>query len=628
MIYGLLRNIFYSIMKRVGSRREGGPRRFFILFIYKIVFDTGREHIMPASYGLSAVPPLRRRRRRRPVLKWFLFFVFICCVLAGGYLYWQWYWPNSTIVEPSMKGLEKPIYYKGKLYEVSASGEKESLKLPLSFMQEVVDPDIRYEKESQSVILTTKDKVVRLKTNELTAVVNEKPFELKFTVDQQDDTVLIPMEPLLDLYRLQIKESEETGVVTIHKEGDTIRWGTVSGQPGEKAKAIRSEPTIKAPKFRDLDPGESVMIWSALEEWYEVQLSNGWVGFMKKEHVVPGQEEVIPVEPEKPGFVPKPLDGGKINLTWQQVYNRNPDTSQIGPMPGLNVISPQWFHLENEEGLLKNMADASFVQWAHSQNYQVWALVTNSFDPKRTSEALSTYDRRMNMIKQLVTFGKMYQLQGINIDFENVYLKDKENMVQFVREAVPLLHEQGLVVSIDVTVKGGSETYSLFMDREAIGPLVDYMMVMTYDEHWASSPKAGSVASLPWVEKGIVRIMEEDGVPPSKLVLGVPYYTRIWTEEIKDGKTEVSSKAVSMEKIQDLIKEKQLTPAFDEKTGQNYVEYTEDGKKIKIWIEDATSMRSRAELVNKYNLAGIASWSRGFETPDIWEVIKETLAQP
>jgi spore germination protein YaaH len=230
------------------------------------------------------------------------------------------------------------------------------------------------------------------------------------------------------------------------------------------------------------------------------------------------------------------------------------------------------------------------------------------------------------MIKQLLAFAKLYRLQGINIDFENVYLKDKANLTQFVREMVPLMHEQGLVVSIDVTVKSTSENWSMFYDRRSLAETVDYMMVMTYDEHWASSPKAGSVASLPWVERSIVQIMKEDGVPASKLVLGVPYYTRIWTEQTKDGQTTVTSKAVSMETVNGIIKEKGLKPVFSSETGQNYVEYDDGpGKVSKIWIEDETSMKARIELVKKYDLAGVASWRRGFETSNIWNVISETL---
>ncbi|WJH37142.1 glycosyl hydrolase family 18 protein [Paenibacillus sp. CC-CFT747] len=301
------------------------------------------------------------------------------------------------------------------------------------------------------------------------------------------------------------------------------------------------------------------------------------------------------------------------------------DTTKIGPMPGLNVISPQWFHLLDGEGNLQNLADPAYLKWAHDRGYQVWALFSNGFEPKRTAEALSTYDRRMKMIKQLLAYAEMYSLQGINIDFENIYLKEKENLVQFVREMVPLLHEQNLVVSIDVAVKDGSEMYSRFMDRRAVGEVVDYMMVMTYDEHWATSPKAGSVASLPWVEKGIVQIIKEDAVPPSKLLLGMPFYTRVWTEQPKDGKTAVTSKAVSMEAVQKIIEEKKLTPAWDEEAGQNYVQYTEDDKTVKIWIEDAVSVKSRVDLAKKLDLAGVASWSRAFETPDIWTVIQETL---
>jgi spore germination protein YaaH len=325
-------------------------------------------------------------------------------------------------------------------------------------------------------------------------------------------------------------------------------------------------------------------------------------------------------EAKASAYVPwRPL-GGKINLTWQQVFTKNPDTSKLPPMPGLNVISPQWFHLMDGQGTLKNLADAKFVQWAHAQGLQIWALFSNSFERKQTTEALSTYDNRLNMIKQLISFAQIYQIDGINIDFENVALKDKANIVQFVRELSPFLHEQGLVVSIDVTVKDGSDVYSKFMDRRAVNNSVDYMMVMTYDEHWSTSPISGSVSSLPWVEKGIKQIIEEDAVPASKILMGIPFYSRIWTEEDK-----VTSKAVSMEAVQSLIKDKKLTPTYDAASGQNYVEYTEGKKKIKVWIEDAQSIKSRIDLAKKLDLAGVATWSRSFETPDIWSVIQTGL---
>ncbi len=228
------------------------------------------------------------------------------------------------------------------------------------------------------------------------------------------------------------------------------------------------------------------------------------------------------------------------------------------------------------------------------------------------------------MIKQLLAFTQMYSLDGINIDFENVYLKDKQNLVQFVREMTPLMHEQGLIVSIDVTPISSSETWSLFYDRKALVESVDYMMLMAYDEHWASSPKAGSVASLPWVEQSIVALLEED-IPPSKLILGIPFYTREWTEEVKDGKTNVSSRAVFMDRPQRIIKEKNLTPVFLQKPVKTISNTRKTASAKKIWIEDETSVKARIALVNKYHLAGVASWRRGFENPQAWNWIHSTL---
>lgn len=574
-------------------------------------------------------PETNRNLPRSRRSGWMLFLTviligFVLLLGGAGYAYWHYFWPNSSHQSPDFKGMSKPIFYEGRMLELPASGSKDQLKLPLAIIQNLVDPNIRYEEQSQSVIITTENKVVRLKTSQLTGLINEKPFTLRFPVEKIDGNVYLPIESLKEYYKIDIRESEDTGAVLLLQQGDVVQWGkvaSVSGKPN-KLREMRATASIKAPILADLKQGDAVMLLSDENDWYQVQLPSGYIGYMKKSEIALDHVETVPFKEKTQTKAPwKPL-GGKINLTWQQVFNKNPDTSKITPMPGLNVISPQWFHLADSEGNLKNAADLAFTKWAHTQGYQLWALFSNGFEPKQTSEALATYDKRIKMIKQLVSFAQMYQIDGINIDFENVYLKDKANVVQFVRELTPFLHEQGLVVSIDVTVKDGSENYSLFMDRKAVGEVVDYMMVMTYDEHWSTSPKAGSVASLPWVEKGIAQIMKEDNVPASKLILGVPLYSRVWTEA-KDGK--VTSKAVGMDAVQKIVKDQKLTPTLDSDSGQNYVQYKDGDNTIKIWIEDAESMKSRTELVKKYDLAGIASWSRTFETPDIWNVIKETL---
>lgn len=571
-------------------------------------------------------PPRQSRKRSRIALRLIGSFLLAAAVGLTSYYWFLMYYPNKEHVEMDYAGLKKPIFYRGSMLAEEASGENVSLKLPLSFIKEKADPSILYESASDSVIITTKDKVIRMKTNALTAMVNEKPFTLQVPTAKTGDHVYLPVEPIKTYYGLEVRESEETGVVLVHLQGETVQWGKAAvGSSKDQTVPMRKDSSIKSPIIADLQPGEQVMIWSDREEWYSVQRKNGETGYARKKDIALDYIETIPVQPAGASFIPWNPIGGKINMTWEHVTTRNPDTSKIAPMPGLNVISPTWFHLIDGEGNLKNLADPAYVKWAHSQNLQVWALFSNTFDPQITTEALATYDKRMKMIKQLLAFAQMYNLQGINIDFENVNLNDKANLTQFVREMTPLMHEQGLVVSMDVTTKSTSENWSMFYDRPALSAVVDYMMVMTYDEHWASSPVAGSVASLPWVERSIVQLMKEERVPASKLVLGVPFYTRIWTEQTKDGKREVSSRAVFMDTVVKLIQDKGLKPVFSQETGQYYVEYEEAGKVNKIWIEDETSMRARIELVKKYNLAGVASWRRGFETPNIWEAIKQTI---
>lgn len=531
--------------------------------------------------------------------------------------------PNRTHVEPDFHELTKPIFYEGNYYKSSAIGEKEGLKLPLDFVQKWIDPTIIYEKSSDSVIITTKDKVMRMKTTELSALMNEKPISLSFPVEKKEDTMYLPVEPLKQLYAFEIRESTKSGAILLFKQGDVIKWGN---HTGKKETQLRTEATIKAPIVATIAVNEQVMITGLEEDWYKVQLESGPIGFVRKSEITEDHDETIPLQEQSVStYVPwKPITG-KLNMTWEHVITKNPDTSKIDEMPGLQVISPTWFSVADSEGRISNLADASYVKWAHDRNYQVWALFSNGFDADRTTKVLANYDLRMKMIKQLLGFAQTYKLQGINIDFENVYLKDKENLVQFVREMTPFMHEQGLSVSIDVTPKSTNEMWSVFYDRPALAEVVDYMMLMAYDEYWATSPKSGSVSSLPWVERSVTALLTTDKIPPSKLVLGVPFYTRQWTEETKNGKLTATSKTLTMEAAQTIIKDKKLTPTFLADTGQNYVEYKDGSKLIRIWLEDEVSIKARLALVDKYNLAGVATWRRGFEKPAIWDVLKDNL---
>lgn len=568
----------------------------------------------------------RRQRHSRGKKRGGFFRRLIGLMIIAAAAYWIVFYvmPNRQHIDPDWKGLEKPIFVKGQLTGYSASGTGDSMLLPLPLLQEYVDSSIRYEEKTKSVILSTESELLYMQEDKTAASLNNQPLELRLAPEVQDDVTYLPADVLEDLYGFEIHEDTATGAVLLMNAGESVPLGKVKGEDGDKTVALRNEATIHAPIVADIPPGTIVSIWKEEnEDWLYVQLGSGYAGYVKTSDIIPDGQKTVEPKSYIPSRAERSWKGKPVNLYWEAVYERKPDPSKFGELPGVNVASPTWFSIIDGEGNVRSQADTAYVQWAHGRGIEVWGLLSNSFDPDMTTEALSTYEKRMNIIVQILQYSDLYNLDGINIDFENVYTKDGENVTQFMRELKPMAQAKNLIVSIDVTPKSNSEMWSAFLDRKALGEVVDYLIVMAYDEHWAASPIAGSVASLPWVERSISRIIEEDNVPPEKLILGVPLYTRIWTEAEVDGKTKVSSKAVSMNAVEKIIKEKKLTPTFDKTAGQNYVEYTEEGALRKIWIEDKVSLKARVELAQSFGLGGIASWNRSFSNASAWEALQE-----
>jgi len=313
----------------------------------------------------------------------------------------------------------------------------------------------------------------------------------------------------------------------------------------------------------------------------------------------------------------------KINLVWDVKASTQKLSTE--PLPkGLNVLSPTWFAVKQSNGLIVNKADKDYVDLAHSKGYKVWALITNSFDPDLTHELLHNEVAQEQVLNQLLFYAGYYELDGINLDFENIYESDKTAFTHFVEKISPPLGRQNLIVSLDVTVPSNVPNWSKCYDRVNLGKAVDYVMVMTYDEHWAKSPVSGSVASYGWVKEGIENTLLS--IPKEKLLLGLPFYTREWIETSDEtGRSSVRSRTLSMENEEKIVQNYHLTLEWLEKEGQYYTEYQQDGNRHRIWLEEDRSIGLKADLVDQYQLAGVASWRKGFEKNSIWTVLNHKL---
>lgn len=496
--------------------------------------------------------------------------------------------------------------------------EGDIIYFSFNFIKDYIDPDIFYDEKEKMLIITDKTKVLRYTVGEDKATVNHREFILDLPIKETKDGIYIPEDIVSGQYGLDINFWENTNAITV----DKLNSNYVIGQIIMEGAHIRTNFDIKSPIVLKDVPVETVLfVFEEYKDWYKVRTFDGIIGFMEKEYIkIDLMTNIFNTEKNTPM---DEKNKEKINLTWDYTYRKMENFQEANTIYGVNVLSPTWFEIVDENGSINDKGNKNYVREYKNLGYEIWPLITNNFDPDLTSKFLASSLTREQLIKKILLLYDEYGVHGINIDFENVYLKDRDLLTQFVRELYPVFKEKGMTVSIDVTPISASKNWSMCYDRKRLSETVDYIMLMAYDQHWASSPVAGSVAQYTWVEGSLRKVLEE--VPKEKLILGMPFYTRLWTVEETEAGEKVSSVALSMEEAKKFIDENSVVLEWDEESGQYYGEVLKDGKNYKIWVEDDESLRLKASLVNKYDLAGIATWRRGFEMEDIWPVLSQTI---
>lgn len=301
---------------------------------------------------------------------------------------------------------------------------------------------------------------------------------------------------------------------------------------------------------------------------------------------------------------------------------------------GTNIMSPSWFVLQSNGLKASPRISTDYVRTYRDKGYQVWPLVTNQFDPSFTASILGQSGSGLwaTYAQQLVQYALAYGFEGYNFDFENIHESHRDQLSHFVAYLSDYLHQYRIYTSIDVTGYSTSEYWSRVYDRPALSKSVDYVVHMAYDEVGHSSPTAGPVASYPWVRKQTEQMLGE--VPANKLVLGIPFYTRIWTESYGRAQSKTLTIADSRNYLKafedhvvwnDQLKGYTLTIPSQGLVKKDpripLILNHQSGTVQKIWFEDNKSLEEKLALVNELQLAGFAAWRKGFEDKDINDMI-------
>ena len=396
-------------------------------------------------------------------------------------------------------------------------------------------------------------------------------------------------------------------------------WDGLSTAVVTETTQVRYRGGPKSEILTEVQEGDTVVLLEDLTDWCQVSTEDGYVGYVQSGALEQNSETGLPHETDQRFLYQKISLDYKVVLGWHYVGSQEGNSTladMIDGATGMNTISPTWFSLADDQGTLVSYADRSYVDQAHGAGLQVWGLIGDvDGSTVDTGTVLANTEARANIIRQLMQIASDCGMDGINVDFEAIREEDVPQYLQFLKELCAAAHQQNLIVSTDNYVP----TYTRYYKRAEQAKTVDYLIIMGYDEHTASSEEAGSVASLPFVEQGIADTLAE--VPAAQVINAIPFYTRGWVETF--GSTVPESQALGMDEAAAFVAEHGIKTYWDASVGQNVGSAESGDVRYSIWLEDEQSIAEKLNLVSEYELAGVAAWRLGFERQSVWNVIAD-----
>ena len=548
-------------------------------------------------------------------------------LIAGGAFLVQRYMPTRERMDKAdyfgiLAENEVAVVLQDHLAEQRGILEGDSLYLNYEMVRDYLNSRFYWDEGNQQMLFTT-----ALETYEIP--VNSQEYTIDGVLQQYDKMVLFQKDGGLYVsidFLAQYTNMEYTLVQEEDSRHVLIRyqWGMQKTAEVRKSTVLRYLGGIKSPVLTEANKGDTVQVLEELENWSKVVTSDGYVGYISNRYLENIQETEVTREFQEPEYSSMRRDK-KIQLVWHQIDYQEANAyllEDISGITGVNVISPTWFSVTDNEGNISSLASEEYVQQAHDAGLEIWGLVSNFSADVNTATLLASTQARRKMVNYLVDEALRLGIEGINLDFEYIREECGYSYVQFVRELSIACRKNQLVFSIDVPVP---MDFNLHFNRKELGTVADYIIIMGYDEHYVGSETAGSVASIGFEENGIIGTLED--VPAEKIISGVPFYTRIWyTVTDAEGTTHVNSEAIGMDTVDRTLETYGVTPVWYEETAQYYAAWTtEDGVLCEIWMEEEESLARKARLVSRYGLGGIAAWVLGFERSSVWEVLSKNI---
>lgn len=538
---------------------------------------------------------------------------------------------NVVVGGEIVLGFTAPVFIGGQLY------------LPADILRNYVDRHIFWEANTNRLTITNVDEVLRFRPNEFYFTNNRQEVQLETPIREVWGMAFVSAEMIMRMYPVNIVYHEEYGLVYIDflRNEQLIYQVKTLSEEALEWEAARFGPSDQYPIMARLFEGDRVLFIEARQNFgeegesyfsgfYRVRLENGLVGYVKSSGLALVEE--IAGVPEVPQHRPLTRAFDRpINLAYHLLGMNNPD-SWFAPR-GVNVLSPYWFRfvdtdMDNINGDIESVARHDYVQWAHANGLEVWAMLTDNHNNTVARAVLLDANVRDHVIAQIMDLITTFNLDGININYEAVRAPEGEHWIQFLRELAVPMRQAGAVLSVTAFVP--IPNYNMFWNRTEMGLTTDFVVIMAYDEHWRTSRTPGPVASFNFVANGVRRTLEE--VPSYRIIVALPTYVNIWREEFVEGQwrhADAAARQVGMTYAHNIITSMGGEFHWDYIIRQYFgeVEFVENGveMRLRVWLEDLRSIEEKLTVFSRYDLAGVGFWQKYLAPPAMWDLVHDVL---
>ena len=385
----------------------------------------------------------------------------------------------------------------------------------------------------------------------------------------------------------------------------TLNWQAVSGATGYKVyRATPNDANYTQIATISTNSYKNTALAASTKYWYFVRAYNTYGTSPDSTHISLITAQITAT--------------AKKTVLGFTTYYYSGDTSSYNSMTAntstLDEIAANTYTTD-ALGTITGLVPSSQIAYANSNNIKSLAMITNNFDGNIAKALLESSINRQALINNILSAMKLNGYKGVNVDLEGVYYYDRSYLTTFMNELYSTLHPQGYYVTMAIPAKTSDSPTSAWdgaFDYAALPNYTDQVVLMTYDEHYPGGTP-GAIASIGWVENVIKYAITV--IPKEKLLIGTAAYGYDWSSN--------GTKAYGISGVYNLASSYGATIKWDSIAQAPYFTYSDAaGVAHTVWFENAQSLNYKLDLVNSYNLSGIAIWRLGLENADYWTSIK------